>query len=62
MKPKKQSYHGHKYLYNKRIFFHFFCTAFVIHFNPFLIEKKFLSSGNKVFWVDVNFVNEMHFN
>ena len=30
-----------------------FCTVFVIHFNLFLCEKRFLSSGNKVFSVDV---------
>ena len=58
---KKQSYYRHKYLYNKRTFCALFCTLFV-HCQSFSQCKKFFSSGNKVFRVDVNFIKEMHFN
>ena len=40
---------------------HFLCTVFVIPFNHFPSEKKFLSSRNKVFRVDVNFIKEILF-
>ena len=49
-----------KYLYNKITFCVLFLyTIFEIRFNSFLSEKKFLSSGNKVFKVDVNFIKEI---
>ena len=63
---KNQFYYRHKYLCNKRTFCAIFCAPFLYcprnSFQPFSQWKKFLSSGNKVFKEDVNFIKKMHFN
>ena len=62
----KKSYYRHKYLLNRKTFCAPFCALFARclrdSFQPFCQWKKFLSSGNKVFRVDINFIKEIHFN
>ena len=63
---KKQFYYRHKYLCSKITFCALFYALF-LHclrnsFQPFCQWKKFLSSGNKVFREDVNFIKKINFN